>query len=81
MMGTIAATLQNKVQKSLTNQKMLSVLMYALWSQTSQIKSIVFLDSNEKQNVKHKLHGHKTNTHTHTHSIWLVGRIKSDDEL
>ena len=76
MMGTIAATLQNKVQKSLTNQKSLSVLMYVNFmvaDKSNQIKSIVFLDSNENKM-------RSISTHTHTHNIWVVGGIKSDDE-
>ena len=65
MMGTIAATLQNKVQKSLTNQKSLSVLMYVNFmvaDKSNQIKSIVFLDSNEN-----KMRSISTHTHTHKH--------------
>ena len=76
MMGTIAATLQNKVQKSLTNHKSLSVLMYVSFmiaDKSNQIKSIVFLDSNENKM-------RSISTHTHTHNIWVVGGIKSDDE-
>ena len=86
MMGTIAATLQNKVQKSLTNQKSLRVLMYVNFTvadKSNQIKSIVFLDSNEKQNVKHKLHGHKTNTHTHTHHMggWKDQKVMTNSKI
>ena len=49
---------------------------FTVADKSNQIKSIVFLDSNENK-MRRTNYTHTKQTHTNTHSIWVVGVIIS----